>query len=120
MSTDFSIRPVGAPAPTPVVQPQTEAAANGVKTQLPPSQAVTAAENNAAVSNDPQSLANATRQTIFDLNAGAMVYEIVSKDTRQVIEQYPDQAVLRRLAYFRELDKERRASASVIPTDVEA
>ena len=42
MSTDFSIRPVGTPAATPVVQStSSEAANNAVPTELPASQSVT-------------------------------------------------------------------------------
>jgi len=44
MSTDFSIRPVGAPAATPVVQQSSDAANNAVATELPASQSVTAAD----------------------------------------------------------------------------
>ena len=56
MSTDFSIRPVGAPAPSPIVQPVSQAANNGVTTDLPASQSVTAPDANAAARNDPQAL----------------------------------------------------------------
>ena len=38
MSTDFSIKPVGAPAAVPVAQPVSNATNNAVATQLPASQ----------------------------------------------------------------------------------
>ena len=41
MSTDFSIKPVGAPAAIPVAQPVSEATNNAVQTVLPASQSVT-------------------------------------------------------------------------------
>ena len=120
MSTDFSIRPVGAPAPTPLVQPQTQAAAAGVATELPASKSVTAADAGAAVQNDPHSLTDLTYQAYFDRNAASMVYEIVNRTNNQVIEQTPDEAILRRLAYFRWLDQQRKLQPPVIPTDRKA
>ena len=54
MSTDFSIRPVGARAPSPVVQPVSQAAGNAVATDLPTNQSVTAADASTAARNDPQ------------------------------------------------------------------
>ena len=48
MATDFSIRPVGTPAPSPVVQPSSQAAGNAVATELPASQSVTAADASGA------------------------------------------------------------------------
>ena len=49
MSTDFSIKPVGAPVATPVAQPVSEAANNAVATVLPASQSVTVADASAGV-----------------------------------------------------------------------
>ena len=53
MSTDFSIKPVGAPVATPIAQPVSEAANNAVATVLPPSQSVTVVDASASVRNDP-------------------------------------------------------------------
>ena len=52
MSTDFSIRPVGTPAATPVVQPSTDAAHKAVATELPASKTVTAADGSVSLRND--------------------------------------------------------------------
>ena len=52
MSTDFSIKPVGAPVATPIAQPVSEAANNAVATVLPPSQSVTVVDPGASVRND--------------------------------------------------------------------
>ncbi len=49
MSTDFSIKPVGAPVATPVAQPVSAAADNAVATELPPGQSVTVADPSAGV-----------------------------------------------------------------------
>ena len=107
MSTDFSIRPVGVPAPSPVIAPQTQAASNGVATDLPPSQSVTPADASASVRNDPSKLANdpdVNHTAYFDRDAATLVYQAVNSFNGQVIEQYPDDATLRRRAYFHALD----------------
>ena len=44
MSTDFNIKPVGAPVAAPIVQHVSEAAQHAVATQLPASQSVAAAD----------------------------------------------------------------------------
>ena len=44
MSTDFSIKPVGAPAAAPITPPVSEAVQSAVATELPASQSVTAAD----------------------------------------------------------------------------
>jgi hypothetical protein len=118
MSTDFSIRPVGVPAPAPVVQPASQAANNAVATDLPASQSVTAADASAAVRNDVQS-ANEfiSHQTFFDRAASSMVFQVVDSKTDQVVDQYPDEAVLRRRAYFHMLDMTKDAPPRVLPTD---
>jgi hypothetical protein len=106
MSTDFSIRPVGVPAPSPVIAPQTQAASNGVATDLPPSQSVTPADASASVRNDPSSPndSDLTHQAYFDRDAATLVYQEINSWTGQVIEQFPDDATLRRRAYFHALD----------------
>ena len=52
MSTDFSIRPVGIPAPAPIVATPSPAANEAVQTELPASQTVAAGETGASVRND--------------------------------------------------------------------
>jgi len=120
MSTDFSIRPVGVPAPAPVVAPQTQAASNGVATDLPPGQSVTPAEASASVRNDPSSLNedDVSHQAFFDHDAATLVFQVVNSWNGQVIEQYPDDATLRRRAYFHAIDlaKSDQQPRSV-PTD---
>jgi hypothetical protein len=121
MSTDFSIGPVGAPAPSPIVQPFGPAANNAVQTELPASQSVTAADVVASVQNDPQSFADefVSRQAFFD-RAAALVYQVVDDRTDRVVEQYPDEAALRRRAYFHALDLAKGAPPRIIPTDLVA
>ena len=122
MSTDFSIRPVGTPAPSPVVQPQSQAASDAIATQLPASQTVTAGDAGASAQNDPESpgFPDVTHQAYFDREAASMVYQLVKSKTDQVVEQYPDDAVLRRRAYYHALDMAKSSPPRVIPTDVSA
>jgi len=118
MSTDFSIRPVGVPAPAAVVQPASQAANNAVATDLPASQSVTAADASAAVRNDVQLAGDfVSHQVFFDRAAGSMVYQVLDSKTDQVVDQYPDEAVLRRRAYFHMLDLTKDAPPRVLPTD---
>lgn len=120
MSTDFSIRPVGTPAPTPVIQPSSPAVSNATPTVLPPSQSVTAADPSSSATNDQASAANdvyISHQAYFDRTAGTMVFQVVNGRTDEVVEQYPDEAVLRRRAYFHALDMQKSDVPHVVATD---
>ena len=121
MSTDFSIRPVGAPVATPIVPAVGDAARGAVPTQLPPSQTVTPTDASASARNDSQDLsASVSRQAFFDRAAGSLVFQVVNSRTDQVVQQFPDEAVLRRRAYFRSLDLTKEESARPVATDVKA
>jgi uncharacterized FlaG/YvyC family protein len=118
MSNDFSIRPVGVPAPAPAVQPASQAVNNAVATELPASQSVTAVDAGAAVRNDAQAVSDyVSHQAFFDRAAGSMVYQLLDSKTDQVVEQYPDEAILRRRAYFHMLDMSKDAPPRVLPTE---
>ncbi len=118
MSTDFSIRPVGVPAPTPIVQPASQAANDAVATELPASQSVTAVDAGAAVRNDAQAVSDyVSHQTYYDRASSTMVFELIDSTTATVVDQYPDEAVLRRRAYFQALDVSKDAQPRVLPTD---
>jgi hypothetical protein len=119
MSTDFSVRPVGTPAPSPVAPPANPAAGDAVATDLPTSQSVTALDESAAVRNDALNAAQdyVSHQAFFDRAAGSVVYQVVDAKTDQVVDQYPDEAVLRRRAYFHALDLTKETPPRAIPTD---
>jgi hypothetical protein len=119
MSTDFSIRPVGVPAPAPAIAPQTQAASNGVATDLPASQSVTPADASASVRNDPSSLADSdlSHQAYFDRDAATLVFRVVENWNGQVIEQFPDDVTLRRRAYFHALDLAKADQPQPTSTD---
>jgi uncharacterized FlaG/YvyC family protein len=92
---------------------------NAVQTVLPPSQTVSAADTSDSVRADQQQAANevnVTHQAYYDRSAGAIVFQVINQNTDQVVDQYPDEAVLRRRAYFHSLDQQN-AHERVIPTD---
>ncbi|WP_213770183.1 hypothetical protein [Bradyrhizobium sp. dw_78] len=121
MSTDFSVKPVGAPATIAVGQPVSEAAGNAVSTQLPASQAVTATDPGGDIRNDPQAAGEyISHQAFFDQSAAAIVYQVVDSNNGEVVEQYPDDATLRRRAYFHALDLSKDQPARPIATDLKA
>ncbi|MGJ4893015.1 hypothetical protein ACQR1Y_32850 [Bradyrhizobium sp. HKCCYLRH3099] len=119
MSSDFSVRPVGAPASVPIVQPSSPAVVSAVPTDLPPSQTVTAAEPGVPVRNDiPTNVPNdlsVSRQAYYDRAAAALVFQVVNRKTDQVVAQYPDEAVLRRRAYFNTLDLQKDLQKADVP-----
>ncbi|MGA2058199.1 MAG: hypothetical protein ABSG88_23205 [Bradyrhizobium sp.] len=120
MSTDFSIRPVGAPV-APAFPPASNAALSGVPTQLPASQSVTATDAGTASSNNtPNPGASLSQQAYFDTAAAAVVFQSVDDLTGQVVEQYPDDAILRQRAYFHSLGLSKDSSDSPLATDVTA
>jgi hypothetical protein len=120
MSTDFSIKPVGAPVAAPIVQPVSESAKNAVATELPPSRSVTAAAASVRASIDSDAVnASVSHQVFIDRAAGSIVYQVVDNRTSQVVQQFPDQGYLRRRAYVRALDLARSAPTR-LPVDRKA
>jgi len=121
MSTDFSIKPVGAPVATLIVSPAGSTASGAVATQLPPSQSVTAVDASVSSRNDLQSSSDfVSRQAFFDRAAASVVFQVVDSRTDQVVQQFPDEAVLRRRAYFHALDLSRDAPTRLLATDLKA
>ena len=118
MSTDFSIKPVGAPAAIPVAQPVSEATNNAVQTVLPASQSVTVPDASAGVRNDSPAPSDfISHQAFLDRAAGSIVYQVINSNTDQVVEQYPDDATLRRRAYYHTLDLSKDQPTRPIITD---
>jgi hypothetical protein len=108
MSSDFSIKPAGAPVAAPTPQPAAPAADEAVATELPAHQSVAAADASPRVRHDTQSAGeHLSHQVILDRDAGSIVYQVVDNRTSLVVKQFPDQAILRRRAYFRALDQAR-------------
>ena len=115
MSTNFSIKPVGAPAATPAAAPASEAADSAVATDLPAAKSVTVADTSANVRDDSD--VYISHQAFVDRAAGAIVYQVVDNRTNLVLQQFPDNAVLRRRAYFRALDLTRSTPTRLLATD---
>jgi hypothetical protein len=105
MSTDFSNKPVGAPGAAPIVQPASEAADSAVATELPPTRSVTAAGS------------SATRQAYIHQAEASIVYQVADNRTNLVLQQFPDDAVLRRRAYFRTLALTKSEAKGRLATD---
>jgi hypothetical protein len=121
MSTDFSIKPVGAPVATLIVSVAGDAARGAVATQLPPSQSVTAADASGGIRNDSQSASDfVSHQAFFDRAAASVVFQVVDGKTDQVVQQFPDEAVLRRRAYFHALDLSKDVPTRLLATDRKA
>ena len=118
MSADFSIKPVGAPVAAPIVQPIREAAKQAVKTELPPSSSVTAVDAGVAVRYDSNVVSRSmSNQVMIDRDAASIVFQVVDNRTSQVIKQFPEEAVLRRRAYFRTLELAKSAPTRLLATD---
>jgi hypothetical protein len=122
MSTDFNIKPVGAPVAAPIVQPISEAAHNAVATQLPAPQSVAASDAGARSSDSAAvqvsiSTASVSNQVVIDRDARAVVYQVIDNRTSQVVKQFPEEAVLRRRAYFHTLDLTKDAPQRLRATD---
>jgi hypothetical protein len=117
MSTDFSIRPVGIPAPAQIVTTSNSAASEAVQTDLPVSQTVAASDTSAAARNDLQYSQNVSRQVVFDQAAASFVFQVVNEKNDQVVEQFPDEAMLRRRAYFHALDLSKADAERPLSTD---
>jgi uncharacterized FlaG/YvyC family protein len=127
MSTDFNIKPVGAPVAAPIVQHVSEAAQHAVATELPANQSVAAVDSSARASTDSAavrvSISNASsvsNQVVIDRDARAVVYQVIDTKTSQVVKQFPEEAVLRRRAYFHTLDLTKDAPTRLRATDRKA
>ena len=126
MSTDFNIKPVGAPVAAPIVQHVSEAVQRAVATELPASQSVAAAESSTRAGTDSAAVrvsisnASVSNQVVIDRDARAVVYQVIDTKTSQVVKQFPEEAVLRRRAYFHALDLTKDAPTRLSATDLTA
>lgn len=121
MNADFTIRSAGPSALTETTRLTPIAARGGVATQLPAEQTVASAANAGAGRNDAprQDSAQArlsepeqqARQTRFDPATAEFVYRVIDNETRRVVRQVPDQAMLRMRAYTR-AQQDAEASAA--------
>jgi uncharacterized FlaG/YvyC family protein len=128
MSTDFNIKPVGAPVAAPIVQHVSAAAQHAVATVLPASHSVAAVDSSARASTDSAAVrvsissasASVSNQVVIDRDARAVVYQVIDTKTSQVVNQFPEEAVLRRRAYFHALDLSKDVPTRLRATDRQA
>jgi uncharacterized FlaG/YvyC family protein len=128
MSTDFNIKPVGAPVAAPIVQHVSAAAQHAVATVLPASHSVGAVDSSARASTDSAAVrvsissasASVSNQVVIDRDARAVVYQVIDTKTSRVVNQFPEEAVLRRRAYFHALDLSKDAPTRLRATDRQA
>ena len=64
--------------------------------------------------------ASVSRQIVVDRAAASIVYQVVDLKTSQVVEQFPDEAILRRRAYFHTLDLTKGEPTRLLATDRKA
>ena len=126
MSTDFNIKPVGAPVAAPIVQHVSESAQQAVATVLSANKSVAAVDTSARASTDSAAVrvsissAAVANQVVIDRDARSVVYQVIDTKTSQVVKQFPEEAVLRRRAYFHTLDLTKDAPQRLAATDRKA
>ena len=96
-----------------------------VATELPASQSVVASDAGARTSDSAPvrvsiSTASVSNQVVIDRDARSVVYQVVDNRTSQVVKQFPEEAVLRRRAYFHTLDLTKDAPQRLSATDRKA
>ena len=122
MSTDFNIKPVGAPVAAPVVQPVSEAAHQAVATELPAAQSVTVVDASvrARIDSDVAQLFGVASGGDRSRRARRSSIRSSTSRTSLVVQQFPDEAMLRRRAYFHTLDLTKGAPTRLLATDRKA
>ena len=61
-----------------------------------------------------------SNQVVIDREAASIVYQVVDNRTSLVVKQFPEEAVLRRRAYFNTLDMNKDAPQRLRVTDRQA
>jgi hypothetical protein len=121
MSMDFNIKPVGAPVATSIAPPVSEAAHHAVATELPSPQSVTVVDASARARVDSGvGTPSVSHQVVIDRAAASIVYQVVDEKTSLVVRQFPEEAILRRRAYFHSLDQSKGMPTRMLATDVKA
>lgn len=105
MDAGVTIKPPSSAVASDYVRPAAVAAQGAATTDLPNSQAVTPGASAGATQNsNPQlpaesSAAYFTHDIILDPQTREVIYRVIDTRTQQVIQQVPDQALLRNRAY---------------------
>lgn len=103
MDTGVTNRPVSGVVASDYVRPAAVAAQAATATDLPDSKAVTPAADASSTPNDPSTADAAasymTRNVTIDPQTREVIYRVIDTRTQQVVQQVPDQALLRNRAY---------------------
>ena len=122
MSTDFNIKPVGAPVAAPIVQPS--AKRRNMRSRPNCRRARASRRSDARARQHRFRRGPRLHFECLGLEPGgdrsrrgAVVYQVVDNRTSQVVKQFPEEAVLRRRAYFHALDLTKDAPQRLRATD---
>ncbi len=104
MDAGISIRPVTGVAVTDYVRPAAAATAGTGSTDLPPEQTVAPTVDPTPTRNNPVPAGSSnadydTRSITIDPQSREVIYRIIDSRTNQVIQQVPDETMLRNRAY---------------------
>jgi hypothetical protein len=106
MDAGLTSRPLASVAVTDYVRPAAAATAGTTTTDLAPEQAVTPAQDTGQTRNDtPQPASTGSsaeydiRSVTIDPQTREVIYRVIDQRTNQVIDQVPDQTLLRNRAY---------------------
>jgi hypothetical protein len=120
MDSGLTIRPIGQVTQPGPARPDPLPAAHAVPTTLAPSQSVTAVADSAAARNDaehqPQyaeKRPRRSRQIVIDAATRDIIYRVINERSGQVVQQIPEEVILRLRAYVREL-RERESRDRVV------
>ena len=61
-----------------------------------------------------------SHQVVIDRAAASIVYQVVDEKTSLVVRQFPEEAILRRRAYFHSLDMSKGEPTRMLATDRKA
>lgn len=123
MDAGLTIRPIANVAASDLVRAAPSAAADAVRTDLAPSQSVTATAPSGALRNDAPSVGNRTelaREVIVDPAAREVIYRVVDVRSGRVVRQIPDEALLRLRAYTRALAEGKGRAKPLARADIDA
>jgi hypothetical protein len=110
---------VGAPLPF-IARPASPPVVQAVATDLPPAQTVTATDTAAPTANNTQSSSANDQTTVFiDPATREVVMRVVDQRSGQVVQQIPDQAMLRMQAYSQALNEGKTPTQALSMIDFE-
>jgi hypothetical protein len=125
MDAGLSIKPVAGVAVTDYTRPAVAAGAGSVVTDLPDNKTVspvtdtTPGRNNTAQP-ETSSADYITRSVTIDPQSREVIYRVIDSRTRQVIQQVPDETLLRNRAYSKAIANGASPHDALTQADLEA